>query len=157
MNNLSQSPTILWISSLILDILFLRIDTVITFLVVPQAVPKAFFDGTKTYGTFWNQERCTFYSQRMGRCNTISRGLASAAMMMSSVIPLLRVLVASLAPFLICLREAHWATKSLISEASYSVAKGWALSEISYINDFLYHFDIVDLCQDFNYYFITML
>ncbi len=66
----------------------------------------------------------TFYSQRMGKCNTISSGLASAAMMISSVIPLFNVLVASLAPFLICLSEAHCAIKSLSSEANYSVAKG---------------------------------
>lgn len=72
----------------------------------------------------------TFYSQRIGKWRTISRGLASAAMIMSSVIPLFNVLVASLAPFLICLREAHCATKSLMLEESYYVAIGWALSEI---------------------------
>ncbi len=70
----------------------------------------------------------------MGRCNTISSGLASAAMMINSVIPLFKVLVASLAPFLICLRAAHWANKSWSSEANYSVANGWARSESSYIN-----------------------
>lgn len=52
MNNLSHSPTTLWISSLTFDNLFFKIDTAITFLVVPHAVPKAFFDGTNTYGTF---------------------------------------------------------------------------------------------------------
>ena len=49
--------------------------------------------------------------------------------MMSSVIPLLRVFVDSLAPFLICLSAAHWAIKSLIYEPRSSVAKGCALSE----------------------------
>ena len=52
MKSLSHSPTILWISSLTLENLFLTMETVITFLVVPQAAPKAFFDGTNTYGTF---------------------------------------------------------------------------------------------------------
>ena len=52
MNNLSHSPTIFWISSLTFENLFLTIETVMTFLVVPQAAPKAFFEGTKTYGTF---------------------------------------------------------------------------------------------------------
>lgn len=52
MNNLSHSLTTFLISSFNFDVLFLRIDTVITFLVVPQAVPKAFLEGTKTYGTF---------------------------------------------------------------------------------------------------------
>ena len=100
MNNLSHSLTILLISSLRFDCLFLRIDTVMTFLVVPHAVPKAFFDGTNTYGTF-------FSSHKMGKCNTISNGLASAAMIISSVIPLFKVLVASLAPFLTCFNDAH--------------------------------------------------
>lgn len=131
MKSLSHSPTILWISSLTFDILFFKIETVMTFLVVPHAAPKAFFDGTKTYGTFWIIKLFTFYSQRMGRCNTISNGLASAAIIINSVIPLFKVLVASLAPFLICFKEAHWATKSVISEPNYSVANGWALSEIS--------------------------
>ena len=36
-----------------LELLFFNIDTVITFLVVPQAVPKAFFESTKTYGMFY--------------------------------------------------------------------------------------------------------
>lgn len=67
----------------------------------------------------------------MGRWRTISSGLASAAMIINSVIPRFNVLVASLAPFLTCFKEAHCATKSLISEANYSVAKGWALYEIS--------------------------
>ena len=92
-----------------------------TFLVVPHAVPKAFFDGTNTYGTF-------FSSHKMGKCNTIYNGLASAAMIISSVIPLFKVLVASLAPFLTCFNDAHWAIKSLTAEDNYSVAKGWALS-----------------------------
>ena len=52
MNNLSHSFTILLISSLSFETLFLRMETVITFLVVPQAVPKAFFEGTNTYATF---------------------------------------------------------------------------------------------------------
>lgn len=77
-----------------LDILFFKIETVITFLVVPQAAPKAFFEGTKTYGTFWINYNFTFYSQRIGRCNTISSGLASAAIIINSVIPLFNVLVA---------------------------------------------------------------
>lgn len=51
------------------------------------------------------------------------------------MILLFRVFVASLAPFLICLRAAHWATKSFIWDASYSVANGWALSDGSYIRD----------------------
>lgn len=73
----------------------------------------------------------TFYSQRIGRWRTISNGVASAAIMISSVMALFKVLVASLAPFFICFRAAHWATRSFISEASSSVANGWALSEIS--------------------------
>ncbi len=48
----------------------------ITFLVVPHAVPKAFFDGTNTYGTF-------FYSHKIGKCKTISNGFASAAIIIS--------------------------------------------------------------------------
>ena len=131
MNNLSHSLTIFLISSFNFDVLFLRIDTVITFLVVPQAVPKAFLEGTKTYGTFWNYIKITFYSHKIGKCNTISSGLASAAIIINSVIPRFKVLVASLAPFLICFNEAHCATKSVSSEANYSVAKGWALYEIS--------------------------
>jgi hypothetical protein len=59
--------------------------------------------------------------------------LASAAMMINSVIPRLSVLVASLAPFLICFNDAHWEIKSKISDESYSVARGWARSEISII------------------------
>ena len=35
-----------------------------------------------------------------GKCNTISNGVASAAMMINSLIPLFKVLVASFAPFL---------------------------------------------------------
>lgn len=90
-----------------------------TFLEVPQAVPSAFFEATNTYGTF-------FYSHKMGKCKTISNGLASAAIIIRSVIPLFKVLVASLAPFLICLREALWETKSMSSEESSSVASGCA-------------------------------
>ena len=63
-------------------------------------------------GDILNQQKTTFYSHKIGRCSTISSGLASAAMIMSSVIPRLRVLVASLAPFFICLSEAHCETKS---------------------------------------------
>ena len=40
--------------------------------------------------------------------------------------------MASLAPFLICFKAAHWATKSVISEASSSVASGWALYDGSW-------------------------
>lgn len=43
----------------------------------------------------------------MGRCNTISSGVASAAIIINYVIALFNVFVASLAPFLICLRPAH--------------------------------------------------
>lgn len=64
MNNLSHSLTILWIYSLSFDCLFFKIEIVMTFRLVPHAVPNAFFDGMNTYGTF-------FYSQRIGRCNTI--------------------------------------------------------------------------------------
>jgi hypothetical protein len=99
------------------ELLFLRIDTVITFLVVPHAVPKAFFDGTNTYGTF-------FYSHKIGKCNTISNGLASAAIIINSVIPLFKVFVASFAPFFICLSDAHWAIKSFKLDESYYVAIG---------------------------------
>lgn len=53
MKSLSHSPTILWISSFTLDNLFFKIETQMTFLVVPTAAPKAFFDGTNTYATFW--------------------------------------------------------------------------------------------------------
>ncbi len=53
MKSLSHSPTILWISSFTFDNLFFKIETQMTFLVVPQAAPKAFFDGTNTYATFW--------------------------------------------------------------------------------------------------------
>jgi hypothetical protein len=35
------------ISSLALDFSFFKIDTQITFLEVPQDLPRAFFDGTK--------------------------------------------------------------------------------------------------------------
>ena len=84
----------------------------------------------------------TFYSQRIGRCRTISKGLASAAMTIRWVMPLLRVLVDSLAPFLICLRDAHWATRSLISEASYYVAMGCALYPVpKIVTHKKYHLD----------------
>ena len=124
-NNLSHSSFILLISSLRSDFLFFRIETQITFLEVPQALPNAFFDSTKTQGTFYiiNKE-FTFYSHRIGKCKTISKGLASAAIIMSSVISLFNVFVASLAPFFNCFRDAHWATKSTMSEAIYSVARG---------------------------------
>jgi hypothetical protein len=54
----------------------------------------------------------TFSSARRGRWRTIYNGLASAAIITRLVIVLLRVLVTSLAPFLICLLEAHSATRS---------------------------------------------
>lgn len=92
----------------------------ITGLVTPHARPRAAFDGTNTYGTFLS-------SARRGKWSKISIGSVSAAMMTTSLIPLLRVLVAaqsqkddnewteipdmddcnenapSFAPFLICL------------------------------------------------------
>lgn len=67
-------------------------EAAITGLETPQALPKAVLDGTKTYGTFLS-------SHNKGRCNKISIGSVSAAMMMNSEIPLFKVLVASLAPF----------------------------------------------------------
>ena len=45
-------------------------------------------------------------SHNRGKCKTISNGSASAAKIISSLCPLLRVLVASFAPFLIFLRLA---------------------------------------------------
>ena len=64
-------------------------------------------------------------------------------MMISSVTALLSVLVDSLAPFLICLRAAHWLTRSLISLASSSVASGCARSEGSWIRVEIPYFVIV--------------
>jgi len=54
-------------------------------------------------------------------------GWASAAMMISSVIPLFNVLVASLAPFLICLRVVAYCSKSMILVLSCVSANGVAL------------------------------
>jgi hypothetical protein len=87
------------------DLSFFKTDTAITFLEVPHCLPKAFLDGTNTYGIF-------FSSARTGRWRTISNGLASAAIITRLVIVLLSVLVTSLAPFLICLLATHSATKS---------------------------------------------
>ena len=42
----------------------------------------------------------TLSSHSKGRCNTISKGVESAAITINSLIPLFKVLVASFAPFL---------------------------------------------------------
>ena len=94
---------------------------------------QGLFGGYKHVGYILDMAWSTFSSHTIGRCSTISRGVASAAMTISSVMPRLRVLVDSLAPFLICLRAAHWAIRSLIWLESSSVAKGWALSEGSWM------------------------
>lgn len=89
----------------------------ITGRVTPQALPRAAFDGTKTYGTFCGQEMETFgnikhvcaiergpsgwfgmrtlSSASRGRWSRISIGSVSAAMMTTSLIPLLSVFVAA--------------------------------------------------------------
>ena len=51
-NSLSHWSRIFLISSLADDFSFLRMDTQITFLDVPHDFPRAFLDGTNTYGTF---------------------------------------------------------------------------------------------------------
>lgn len=56
----SHWSRIVLISSLALDLVFLSMETQITFREVPQDFPKAFFDGTNTYGTFYLKYRVLF-------------------------------------------------------------------------------------------------
>ena len=66
-------------------------------------------------------------SHRSGKCNKISNGSASAAMIINSLIPLFSVLVASLAPFLIYFKLAAYWIKSIILPPNSLSAKGVAL------------------------------
>ena len=75
------------------EVLF-KIDAAITGRDTPQALPNNLCDSTNTYGTFLS-------SHNKGKCKTISNGLTSAAITIKSLIPLLRVLVDSFAPFFI--------------------------------------------------------
>lgn len=78
----------------------------------PAGRPQSLFRLHKHIRNVLPINTSTFYSHRIGKCNTIYKGLASAAMMISSVIPRFKVLVASFAPFLICFKEAHCETRS---------------------------------------------
>ena len=61
-------------------------------------------------------------SQRSGKWRIISTGSVSAAIIISSEIPLFRVLVASLAPFFIYLRlNTIWVIFTCLSEAAYCI------------------------------------
>jgi hypothetical protein len=52
-NNLSHLSTIELMVGLRFDLSFFNTDTAITFLEVPQCFPKAFLEGTNTYGIFY--------------------------------------------------------------------------------------------------------
>lgn len=88
-----------------------------TGLETPQALPRAVLDGTKTYGTFLS-------SHKSGKWSKISIGSVSAAMMMNSEIPLFKVLVVSLAPFLSCLKFCACWTRSKICWDNAESASG---------------------------------
>lgn len=83
----------------------------------PQARPKATFDSTKTYGTFLS-------SQRRGKWSKISNGSVSAAITMNWEIPLFKVLVASFAPFLSCLKRTACSMNEMIDDVKSWSAKG---------------------------------
>ena len=73
-------------------------------------------------------QKITLSSHNNGKCNTISNGVVSAAITINSAIPLFNVLVASLAPFLICFKAAAYYNNSYIVPSYSSFANGCALS-----------------------------
>lgn len=99
-------------------------EAAMTGLETPQALPRAVLEGTKTYGTFLS-------SHNKGKCNKISIGSVSAAMMMNSEIPLFKVLVVSLAPFFNCLKPWACWTKSRICWDKAESANGKAFGLVA--------------------------
>ena len=75
----------------------------------------------------------------------ISRGLASAASTMTSLVPLFRVLVVSLAPFLSYCRVAACSITRIISPLISSSAIGDALSSALDNEGGRYHLNFLDL------------
>jgi hypothetical protein len=92
-----------------------------TGLLIPQALPKTAFDGTKQYWMF-------FYSHKDGNVITISRGSQSAAMMTTSTWLLVIYLSTSLTPFLTCFKGLSCWINSHIFLASLASANGSGLS-----------------------------
>jgi hypothetical protein len=86
-----MSLSTLFFSSLICGVnslaSFVVILAAMTALLTPQALPRAVLLGTYTYGQFLS-------SATRGRCRRMARGAVSAARMISSAVPRLRVLVA---------------------------------------------------------------
>src|ERR1035437_3225764 len=111
------------------DCSFASMAQAIIGLETPQALPKATFELTKMYGTFYfflSGQGNTLSSQRRGRWSKISNGSVSAVRTTNSAIPRLRALVASFAPFLICFWRAACLTNSITLLVILASARGVA-------------------------------